>query len=70
MGDGKGTFAIIDFRSLDEMNKGFGYQICPDLKQDHAYDAIMKVICELYDRISSPTFGQGGKMQDKFCTSA
>ena len=53
MGDGKGAFTVTDFKSPYEPNEGLGYQICPDGKQDHAYEAIMKDMCKLDIRISS-----------------
>ena len=52
MGGGKRFFAVINFKSMDEPNKGLGYQIYQDGKQHHVYKAIMKDMHELYSRIS------------------
>ena len=41
MGDGKGAYTVIDFKSPDVANEGLGYCICPDRNQDHAYAATM-----------------------------
>ena len=32
MGDGKGAFVVIDFKSPDELSEGLGYRICLDGK--------------------------------------
>jgi hypothetical protein len=53
MGDGKGAYAIIYFKSPDVGNEGLGYRICPDGEQKHALKAIMDDMRELCGRISS-----------------
>ena len=53
MEDGKGIFVAIYSKRPDELNERLGYQICPDGKQDHAHEAIMKNMQELCGRISS-----------------
>ena len=51
--DGKGAYAVIDFKSPDEANEGLRYRLCPDGNQDHAHEAILTSMRELCDRISS-----------------
>ena len=52
-GDGKGAYAIIDFKSLGMANEGLGYCICPKGNQDHAQSAIMEDIRELCGGITA-----------------
>ena len=53
MGDGKGAYAVIDFKLPDVANEGLGCRICPDGNQDHADAVIMADIRELCGRILS-----------------
>ena len=53
MGDGRGVYAVIDFKLPDVANEGLGYRICPDGEQNHALAAIMYDMRELCGRISS-----------------
>ena len=53
MGDGKGAYTVIDFKSPDVANEGLGYRICPDGNQDHAYEEIITDMRELCGRILS-----------------
>ena len=52
MGDGKGAYAVIDFKSPDVANEGLGYHMCPTGNQDHVQAAIMEDMWELCGRIS------------------
>ena len=51
MGDGKGVYTVIDFKSLDVPNEGLGYCICPDGNQGHVHEAIMMDMRELCGRV-------------------
>ena len=53
IGDGKGAYTVIDFKSLDVPNEGLGYCICLDGIQNHAHEGIIQDIRELCGRISS-----------------
>ena len=52
MGDGKGAYAVIDFKLPDVANEGLGYHICPDGNKDHVHASIMEDMRELCGRIS------------------
>ena len=72
MEDGKGTFAVINFKSSDEPYEGLGYQIFPDGKQCHTYKASMEDVRRLCDRISSHKCYSGprfGNVYDSLSTS-
>ena len=53
MRDGKGAYDTIEFKSPDQPNEGLGYWICPDGNEEHAYNAIMKDITELYQKVGA-----------------
>ena len=56
MGDGKGAYAVIDFKSPDVANERLGYRICPNGNQDHVHAAIMADMRKLCGRISLSQF--------------
>ena len=51
--DNKGGIAVIDFAPPDQPNKGLGYYLCPDGKQDHHYNELVKSVQELCAAVAS-----------------
>ena len=54
MRDGKGAYATMEFKIPDQPNERLGYWICPDGNQEHAYNAIMKDVTELCQKVGTP----------------
>ena len=46
--DGKGAYAVIQYRGPSECNKGLGFRLCPDGNQKHQFEAIrdsIRTVC-------------------------
>ena len=51
--DGKGAFAIIDYKTLDMSTPGLGFKHCLDGNQEHQYRDIMSKVQDICSAVSA-----------------